>query len=284
MGSEHKIVVVFADTVFTVATFVPPFVLSQHSNAHPNRNLFPVVFHIPFSDLKITEIEKNEREKPEFSIQRLSLYGRPSIKKAVVLDSKLVKNLKDNFQKHMAVMGSRLALQFLEGNLAVADSLAHCVHISPCRKIVKCIFQSEPLVSEVATTIMNSTLNMHLNSLLKSFQSRTIEIGRTGEILAQLILLMAHDYSYSEVNNEILGSERISIEDKANSVPLSSLLKLLVRDFDSNNEFFTRKLEKKNYMNDVIIYSGEFGGIFVRFLQSLYRIIKKSKYQLVFQN
>ena len=77
LGSEHKIVVVFADTVFTVATFVPPFVLSQHSNAHPNRNLFPVVFHIPFSDLKITEIEKNEREKPEFSIRRLSLYGRP---------------------------------------------------------------------------------------------------------------------------------------------------------------------------------------------------------------
>ena len=162
-------------------------------------------------------------------------------------------------------MGSRLALQFLEGNLAkqlVADSLAHCVHISPCRKIVKCIFQSEPLVSEVATTIMNSTLNMHVNSLLKSFQSRTIEIGRTGEILAQLILLLAHDYSYSEVNNEILGSERISIKEKAKFVPLSSLLKLLVRDFDSNNEFFTRKLDKENNMNDIQENSEEYLCVF----------------------
>ena len=206
-----RIVLIVADTVSTVANFVSPHgSLSRHIKSLPSQNLFPVVFHMPFSDLKIPE----KNEKPEFSIERLSLYGRPlwshnsepnAINRLLgLIEHKLVNQTKDTFQKHMAVLGSRLALRILEGNLAeqlVADSLAHCIHISPCRKLVKCVFQSEPLVSEVATHIMNKSLDYHVSSLKKSFQSRTIEIGRTGEILAQLILLVAHDHAYLSVKS-----------------------------------------------------------------------------------
>ena len=80
LGRAHKIVLVVADTDSAVANFAIPSPyrnLSRHITELPNHHLFPVVFHMPFSDLKITEIQKNELEKPEFSMKRLSLYGRP---------------------------------------------------------------------------------------------------------------------------------------------------------------------------------------------------------------
>ena len=272
LGRDHKIVLVVADTVSTVANFVSPYgSLSRRIKDLPSTNLFPVVFHMPFSDLKITEIQENEKKKPEFSLDRLSLYGRPlwsNVKDKSrlmgLIEFKLVNQIKDQhfFQKHMAVLGSRLALQILEGNLAdqlVADSLAHCVHISPCRKLVKCIFQSEPLVSEVATQVMYKSFDDHVNSLKKSFQSRTIEIGRTGEILAQLILLLAHDYSYARAHRFSLLQPRISSTKNANPVLLTSLLQLLVtKNLDSEKAFFTRKVGEKANKEYLCVFFNHF--------------------------
>ena len=256
LTSSNKIILVVADTVLTVAKDLSLNGSLPHIREKSNPNLYPVVFHMPFSDLKIPEVLKNDFDsnKPEFSLARLSLYGRPlwsnKEKRGLLtyIENKLVRQTNDDFQKHMAVLGSRLALQ-IEGDLAeqlVANSLAHCVHISPCRKLVRCIFQSEPLVSEVATNIMNRTLEIHVYSLLKSFLSGTIAIGRTGEILAQFILLLAHDRSYKVLNDIIFGYERITVTESAKPVPLSSLFELLVHDFDSENVFFTRTVEDNN--------------------------------------
>ena len=64
-------------------------------------------------------------------------------------------------------------------------------------------------------------------------------------------MLLALDFSYSIESKYVLGTNRISFTENANYVPLSSLLKLLVQNFDSENAFFTSTVDKKDSMDDI---------------------------------
>merc|ERR1712137_1290302 len=100
-----------------------------------------------------------------------------------------------------AFLGSRLCVQGFRRHTTtelIAHSLAYCTYVSENRETICCDFVPEPVVSEAAfirscMTRTESPSTIALRCLQYAIRNQTVEVGRLGELLSQIVLLGAYD-------------------------------------------------------------------------------------------
>ena len=108
-----------------------------------------------------------------------------------------------------AFLGSRLCIQGFRKHTTtdlIAHSLAYCTFVSEDREVISCDFVAEPVVSEAAVIFSQSltaskswSSGYTLQCIQRALKNQTVEVGRLGEVIGQIVLLEAYDACIGEI-------------------------------------------------------------------------------------
>ncbi|CAF0899378.1 unnamed protein product, partial [Brachionus calyciflorus] len=238
-NKTNKIFVLFLDTFSGLTNFMPTKFNEPSMRMQKFKSAEPI-YLLPNWDVFV-DIESIKTPKDSLIFENICSFGRPlwgswckakklNEKYKQVLDSQLVViakqklvggNLVDatnlNINQILAIAGCRIGtvkpLLISTAQDLVSKHMAICTYANPNEGIFKIEFPSEPILADVAASIMNETVKYQnqiessvykliVNKLHSAISSSVIDQGEKGETITKFILLYSYDLSAQHLKTE----------------------------------------------------------------------------------